>query len=134
MLISKLAAKTGVSPKTIRYYESVEVLPPPRRLPNGYREYDQEDVERLRLVVGARRLDLSLDDIQEILAMRDEEEAPCLFVLELMEEKAGEIARRIEELKRLETELRELHALGQTFPTDDVQGKHCVCHLVSEQG
>lgn len=69
MLISELAEKTGVSAKTIRYYESIDVLPAPERLDNGYRDYDQEDVERLWLGAGARRLDFSLDDIQEILAM-----------------------------------------------------------------
>ncbi len=133
MLISELAEKTEVSPKTIRYYESIDVLPVPERLDNGYRDYDQEDVDRLRLVAGARRLDFSLDDIQEILAMRDEGEAPCRFVLDLMEEKVDEIDRRIRELKRLQGQLRDLHDLGLTFPMDDVQGKNCVCHLVSQQ-
>jgi hypothetical protein len=47
-------------------------------------------------------------------------------------QKADEIAYRITELQRLEQELRHLHALGQTFPTDDVDDKACVCHLVSE--
>ena len=133
MLISELAEKTGISPKTIRYYESIDVLPAPSRLDNGYRDYGTEDVERLRLVAGARRLDFSLDDIREILAMRDEGEAPCRFVLELMEEKAEEIDRRIRELKRLQGQLRDLHDLGLTFPLDDVQGKNCVRHLVSQQ-
>jgi len=133
MLISELAEKTEVSPKTIRYYESIDVLPAPERLDNGYRDYDRDDVERLRLVAGARRLDFSLDDIQEILAMRDEGEAPCRFVLDLMEEKVDEIDRRLRELKRLQGQLRDLHDLGLTFPMDDVQGKNCVCHLVSQQ-
>ena len=109
------------------------MLPPPERLPNGYRDYDESDVERARLVMGARRLDFSLDDIAEILAMRDRGEPPCRTILGLMQERADEIARRIADLQRLEKELRELHALGQTFPTDDVEGKNCVCHLVSEQ-
>jgi hypothetical protein len=53
-------------------------------------------------------------------------------LLERLEHKADEIAERIRELKRLEGELRSLHDLGLTFPTDDVEGKNCVCHLVSE--
>ena len=133
MQIKDLAAATGVPAKTIRYYEEIGVLPPPRRLPNGYRIYDESDVDRLRLVAGARRLGLSLDDIAEILSMRDRREAPCRTVLDLLAEKADEIAERIVELQRLETELRQLYALGLTFPTDDVDGKHCVCHLVSER-
>lgn len=132
MLISELSEHTGVSEKTIRYYESIGVLPAPKRLGNGYRDYDLSDVERVRLVAGARRLDFSLDDIAEILAMRDRGDAPCKTILGLMLEKADEIARRIRELRKLESDLRKLHTLGMTFPTDDVEGKDCVCHLVSE--
>jgi DNA-binding transcriptional MerR regulator len=133
MKINELANLTGVSPKTIRYYESIGVLPEPHRSANGYREYEDVDMERLKLVAGARRLEFSLDDVTEIIAMRDRREAPCRMVLDKLEQKADEIAQRIAELQQLEQELRRLHSLGQTFPTDDVDGKACVCHLVSEQ-
>ncbi len=133
MKINELANLTGVSSKTIRYYESIGVLPEPHRNPNGYRDYDETAMERLKLVAGARRLEFSLDDITEIIAMRDRREAPCRVVLDKLTQKADEIAHRIAELQRLEQELRHLHELGKTFPTDDVDGKTCVCHLVSEQ-
>jgi DNA-binding transcriptional MerR regulator len=133
MEIHELEAHTGVSAKTIRYYEQAGVLPPPRRKPNGYRDYDEKDVERLKFVAGARQLDFSLDDIAEILALRDRREAPCRVVLDLLEQKAREVARHIEELKQLEMDLLELHELGATFPMDDVDGKSCVCHLVSSR-
>jgi DNA-binding transcriptional MerR regulator len=133
MQINQLASLSGVSPKTIRYYESIGVLPEPRRSPNGYRDYEDADVVRLKLVAGARRLEFSLDDVTEIIAMRDRREAPCRVMLDTLAQKADEIAQRIVELQRLEQELRHLHELGQTFPTDDVDGKACVCHLVSER-
>jgi len=103
-----------------------------RRTPNGYRDYDEADVSRVRFVSGARHLGFSLDDSAEILALRDRREAPCRVVLDKLQAKAGQVAHRIAELQRLEIELRELHALGLTFPIDDVDGKNCVCHLVSE--
>ena len=56
-----------------------------------------------------------------------------LSVLQSRGRKADEISHRIAELQRMETELRQLRELGETFPTDDVDGKNCVCHLVSEQ-
>ena len=130
MQIKTLAEKTGLSDSAIRYYESIGLLPEPERRPNGYRDYDEADVARLQFVAGARALDFSLDDIAEILALRDRREAPCRVVLDLLEEKEEEIARRIAELKRLKVELQQLYTLGQTFPTDDVDGKACVCHLV----
>ena len=133
MRIKEFAERTNLSAKTIRYYEEIGLLPTPKRLENGYRDYTETDVQRVRLVAGARHLEFSLDDIREILDMRDRREAPCRVVLDMIEEKTNEIQRRITELQRMESELLELHTLGLTFPTDDVDGKNCVCHLVSEQ-
>jgi DNA-binding transcriptional MerR regulator len=133
MQIRELAQQTGLPPSTIRYYESIDLLPPPTRQPNGYRLYQEADVDRMRLVAGLRALDFSIDDVSEILALRDRGEAPCRVVLDLLVEKADEMQQRIAELERLETELRQLHRLGLTFPTDNVDGKNCVCHLVSQQ-
>ena len=133
MQIKAFAKKAGLPPKTIRYYEEIGLLPPPRRAANDYRNYDERDVARARLVAGARSLDFSLDDIQEILDMRDRQEAPCQVILDLLQEKAAEIRQRIADLERMEVELRDLHRLGLSFPTDDVEGKHCVCHLVSQR-
>jgi DNA-binding transcriptional MerR regulator len=133
MQIKELSRRTNLPAKTIRYYEEIGVLPPPKRLPNGYREYEETAVSRIKLVAGARSLGLSLDDVGEILALRDRREAPCRVLLQMLDEKAAEIHQRIADLQRLEVELRELHALGRTFPTDDVDGKNCVCHLVSKR-
>ncbi len=126
MKINQLADLTCVSPKTICYYESIGVLPEPDRSPNGYRDYDEADIERLKLVAGARKLEFSLDDVTEIIAMRDRREAPCRVMLDKLAQQADEIAQRIAELQQLEQELRHLHKLGKTFPTDDVDGKTCV--------
>lgn len=133
MQINTFAKKTNLAAKTIRYYEEIGLLPPPKRLENGYRTYDETDIERAKLVAGARRLDLSLDDIREILDLRDRQMAPCRVMLDLLAQKVEEVSRRIGELQHLEAELRELHQLGQSFPIDDVDGKNCVCHLVSKQ-
>lgn len=133
MEIRQLVELTGVPAKTIRYYEEIDLLPSPSRKPNGYREYSKADVDRLKLVAGARRLDLTLDDIKEILDLRDRQIAPCGILLDLLDNKAKEINQRITELQALEKDLKQLYSLGRTFPTDDVEGKNCVCHLVSEQ-
>ena len=84
-------------------------------------------------MAGARRLDLSLDEIREILDMRDRREAPCRTLLDSLRHKEHEIEERIAELRRLQADLEQLYTLGLTFPTDDVEGKNCVCHLVSER-
>ena len=132
MKIQEFAQVTGLSTKTIRYYESIGILSAPNRMPNGYRNYGKQDVERARFVAGIRSLDLGLDEIQELLAMRDRREAPCRTLLDLIEQKANEIEERIRLLQEMEVDLRKLHRLGLKFPIDDIDGKHCICHLVSE--
>ena len=63
MFIQELAQQTGVTPKTIRYYEAIGLLPPPERAENNYRIYSQETVDRLRFIAAVRTLDFSLADI-----------------------------------------------------------------------
>lgn len=64
--IGELAAAVGVSPDTIRFYERAGLLPRPPRLDNGYREYGPTELERVRLMLNLRRLDIPLADTAEI--------------------------------------------------------------------
>lgn len=135
--IGDLSASTGVPAKTIRYYEEIGLLPPARRAENGYREYDEEDIERLNFIRRARSLAFALEDIREILAFRDREEPPCRYVMGLMRQEMAHIAARIRDLEELHEELSTLYEAGQQLP-EDVQMRACVCHLIrtglSEQG
>lgn len=133
MEIRELVEKTGVPAKTIRYYEDINLLPPPARKPNGYRNYSEVDVGRLKLVAGARRMDIPIAEIKEILDLRDRQEPPCNRLLEIIAHKREEIQVRIAQLKQMDAELNVLYDLGMSFPKDDIEGKHCVCHLVSKK-
>jgi len=133
LLIGELARETGLSTKTIRYYEDIGILPQPARLPNGYRVYDHRDVARLGFIRRARTLDFTLDDIGEILAFRDRGEAPCLYVLLAIDDKIDQVGRRITELEKLRQELTDLHQAAQNLPVDDVEWKACVCHLIQNR-
>ena len=62
MKVSELAERAGIAPSAVRWYESVGILPPAARRPNGYREYAEDDLARLRLVVSLRRLGLGPED------------------------------------------------------------------------
>jgi DNA-binding transcriptional MerR regulator len=128
--IGELARASGTPAKTIRFYEDAGVLPPPHRAENGYRLYGDEDIRRLRFVRNARSLDFSLADLQEILALRDRGEAPCRYVIRLLEEKAVEIEERIRQLGVLQEELQVLLERADSLPDDDIEMKHCICHLI----
>lgn len=131
--IGELSEQTDVSSQTIRYYERIGVLPKPERADNGYQLYNQDDINRLRFIRSARALDSSLDDIQEILDLRDRGTAPCTYVMGLMDEQISAIDDRIRELERLRDELKRLHHAGLQMP-EDVRMNDCVCHLIEARG
>lgn len=80
MRIGELAARLGLNTRTIRYYESIALLPEPERTASGYRTYDEADVERLAFIKSAQRLGLALDEIREVLALRERGVTPCGYV------------------------------------------------------
>ncbi|MBZ0305956.1 MAG: heavy metal-responsive transcriptional regulator [Anaerolineae bacterium] len=127
--IGDLSDQTGVSTQTIRYYERIHLLPEPKRANNGYRIYNEIDVERLQFIQRARALDFSLDDVGEILAFRERNEPPCQYVMGVMKTQIDEILARIHDLERLRDELSNLYQAGKELP-DDVQMRTCVCHLI----
>jgi DNA-binding transcriptional MerR regulator len=133
LLIGDLARETGVTDKTIRYYEEIGILPKAARLDNGYRVYDTGDVARLQFVRHARALDLSLDEIDEIMAFRERGEAPCLYVMRVIDEKIDKVGQHIQGLVELRQELINLRQAAQDLPTDDVEWKACVCHLIQNR-
>ncbi len=106
--VGELAARAGVNPRTVRYYESIGLLPAPRRGPNGYRLYGPGDLARLRFVRRAQSLGLSLGAIGDILALADAGEWPCARVRAAAERRIAEIDRQIAELQRLRDHLSEL--------------------------
>ena len=132
-LIGELARAAGVNPKTIRYYEEIGLLPPPRRAENTYRLYGGEDVERLAFIRRARALDLNLEEIAEILSFRDQGEAPCPYVLGLMADKIDEIQTKIEGLRRLKGELADLRSAAARVPAEELAAKGQVCHIIENQ-
>jgi DNA-binding transcriptional MerR regulator len=127
--IGEASIQTGLSTKTIRYCEEIGLIPPAERSSNGYRIFSEEDLDRLRFIRSARALNFPLEDIDEILAFRDQGEPPCRYVMALMQKQIEEISERIRELEALREELRRLYENGQSLP-EDVQMKTCICHAI----
>lgn len=119
MRIGELAGRLGVNPKTIRYYESIGLLPDPGRTPSGYRIYDEDAVDRLRFIRTAQRLGVTLDEVKEILGFRERGEAPCTYVRGVLDAQVSTIDRRITELQDLRGQLVELAAEADNLPPAD---------------
>ena len=98
LTVGALAKRAGTSAKTVRYYEEVGLLGAPRRSEAGYRLYGEADLERLRFVLGAKTLGLSLGEIKEIVGVWGGGERPCRHVRARLDAKLAELDRRIAEL------------------------------------
>jgi len=129
MRIGEVAASVGVETPTIRYYESIGVLPEPDRTASGYRSYTEADVERMRFVTLARSLGVGLDDIRQILGLRDQGEAPCGYVRGVLDRQVDAVKERIEQLEALSAELGRLQRAARTLP-DTGSNDPCICHIL----
>lgn len=126
MKIGQLAERTGISTKTIRYYEDIGVLPEPDRAPNGYRRYRPGVAERIAFVQDAQSAGLSLVEIQMILDLRDSGEATCGHVIESLETHLAEVDRQMEELQRTRSRLTEIIARARSLdPKDCTDPNRC---------
>lgn len=108
LLIGEVAAKSGVSRKALRLYETAGILPPPRRTPAGYRTYGPETLALLAFVARARRLGFRLDEIREVVGMRRSGRCPCPHVLDLVRRKIEDLDRTLADLTDVRRGLREL--------------------------
>ena len=106
VLIGELARRAGLSAKTVRYYESIGLLGDPERTDSGYRTYGPDALERLRFIQSAKLLGLTLTEIKDVLTTWDSGTAPCSQVARLLDEKLGELDRRIDQMTRFRDELR----------------------------
>ena len=78
--IGQLAKQTGLTVGTLRYYSGLELLPPVYRGENGYRYYHAHAKEQVEFIQKAQKLNSSLKEIKQILAVRDRGEQPCGLV------------------------------------------------------
>lgn len=102
----ELARLAGVSPDTLRHYESSGLLPRPVRSSAGYRLYPATAFDRVRLIRGALSIGFTVSELASILADRDRGGAPCRHVRDLAAEKLASIELQLRALRFWRRELR----------------------------
>lgn len=106
--IGELATAADVGVETIRYYERRGLIAQPPKRRSGYRQYPADAVTRVRFIRRAQALGFTLNEIEELLALRVDDERSCAEVRELARAKLTDIRGRIEELERMEKGLEKL--------------------------
>jgi Cd(II)/Pb(II)-responsive transcriptional regulator len=109
--IGELAKRTDLLVETIRYYEREGLLPDPPRSDGNYRLYSDTHLERLQFIRHCRSLDMTLEEIRNLLRFRDAPDRNCGEVNALLDEHIQHVGRRIKELKLLQKNLKGLRNL-----------------------
>lgn len=129
MRIGELSDQTGTPVRTIRFYEGRGVIPPPERTAGGYRDYDEQAVNRLRFVSAAQGAGLRLAEITGILSVRDAGEIPCSHTTTLLQAKRDEIDVRMKELRLLRKEVDALLERSTRLDPADC-APDAICHII----
>ena len=108
MNISEAAARSGLTNKTIRYYESIDLVHPASREQNGYRIYSEHQIRELKFVHHARDLGFTLDECRELLGLYNARSRKSSDVKSMTKEKIVDIDQKIEKLRSMRNSLAEL--------------------------
>lgn len=107
MNIGRASRASGISTKMIRYYESIELIGPVNRLPNGYRDYRDDDVHLLRFIGKARDLGFPMESVAELVALWRDKSRASRDVRRLATQHISDLKRRI----------ADMYAMVQTLET-----------------
>jgi len=129
MKIRDAATQTDLTEKTIRYYEEIGLVIPMRR-ENGYRDFSEQDVHKLKFLARSRKLGFSVDDCRQLLSLYSDRKRASKDVKRIAEAHLSEIEMKINELSNMQETLRYLvtNCKGNSRPDcpiiNDLAGKH----------
>lgn len=107
LTIGRLAAAAGVNLETVRYYERIDLMPPPARTASGHRAYDAAHIRRLAFIRRARELGFSIEEIRALLALAEPTRASCAEVREIARVHLDDVRTKLADLTKLERILGE---------------------------
>ncbi|QPH52593.1 Cu(I)-responsive transcriptional regulator [Pontivivens ytuae] len=100
MNIGEVARRSGLPPKTIRYYEEIGLIRPARD-PNGYRAFEESDLHKLTFIGRARALGFTVEDCRNLLALWEDRARASADVRRIAQDHLAEIERRIADLEAM---------------------------------
>lgn len=121
MRIGELAKAANCSVETIRYYEQQKLIPAPYRTENNYRIYNESHLTRLKFIRNCRSLDMTHEEIRELLKLQDMSAQDCTSVSCILETHIQHVQHRIIELEQLKQQLTALRLRCD----DNASVNHC---------
>jgi Cu(I)-responsive transcriptional regulator len=108
MNISEAARRSGLSAKTIRYYEDIGLIAPAERGENGYRQYQVSAVEQLQFLARAREVGFDIDECRQLLDLQRDSKRQSRHARALVLEKSGQLQRKIDQLQSMQQVLEDM--------------------------
>jgi len=124
MRIGEVGEATGVTTKTLRFYESIGLLPAPERTPSGYRDYSPEVTERVQFIRDAQSAGLTLAEVTSVLELKDAGNRSCEHTLALVARRLAEIDDKIAALEETRRRLADLARRGNGLDPIDCTDPH----------
>lgn len=127
MRIGEIAKAAGTSVSSVRFYEAQGLMPKPPTRDSGYREYKSNDLDRLRLILAAKRQRFPLGLIRTVLSAVDSEPQPCHEIAGIVRARITTIGREISDLQRLQS-----HLEGQlaAWERGTLPNAECLCAIL----
>lgn len=122
--VSELSQQTGIHTETIRYYEKIGLLPPPKRSSNGYRCYTTDSVQQLLFIKTCRSLGFSLEEIKTLYHWQQNPVSHCQQVDDLVAEHLEQVDTKIQQLQEIRAMLAKM--------ADCRHGKIADCKAIQE--
>ena len=123
LAIGALSRKSGCKLQTIRHYEEIGLLPPPKRTNGNHRLYNEHHIDRLIFIRRGRELGFSIEDIRELFELSENPDASC--------EKASAIAKRhLENIKKSKASLTALETELSTMINAYPNNKTSTCRII----
>lgn len=105
MTIGQISKAAGVPASTVRYYEREGLMQASARSEGNYRLFAPADLDRLRFIRAAQSAGFTLDDVEDLLHLRDTRTSPCGEVKSLIETRLQEVENRLNDLASLSKSL-----------------------------
>ncbi|MFP4298228.1 MAG: heavy metal-responsive transcriptional regulator [Spirulinaceae cyanobacterium] len=103
--VGEVARQLGINTQTLYFYERIGLMRSPPRSESGYRLYSDADLERLSFILQAKDLGLTLEEIGEILTLKEGRSLTCREVHDRLVQKVQQIENQIQKLQALRHEL-----------------------------
>ena len=106
MKIGELAKRSGCSVQTIRYYEKEGLIAAPARTEGNYRVYDVSALEELSFIKNCRALEMTLDEIKQLILLQHSPGTPCETVNDIIDTHLDIVKSRMADLQKLHDDLK----------------------------